>query len=193
MSHFTVMVIGENHEKQLAPFHEFECTGNNDEYVQDEDVTEEIQARIDDKEDPESIEEALGYYGLEDKIVDDESKVEKVGDECVHKYGYAIVKDGKLIKAVNRTNPNRKWDWWQMGGRWSGFLKLKEGAEGVEVATLADGRTIVFKISDGSIRPFETLMVAALAEFGISVEDRTERVYGGSEVIGSIRACLTRG
>jgi len=130
MSHFTVMVIGENHEKQLAPFHEFECTGNNDEYVQDEDVTEEIQARIDDKEDPESIEEALGYYGLEDKIVDDESKVEKVGDECVHKYGYAIVKDGKLIKAVNRTNPNRKWDWWQMGGRWSGFLKLKEGAEG---------------------------------------------------------------
>jgi L-asparaginase II len=72
-------------------------------------------------------------------------------------------------------------------------LFMKEGAEGVEVATLADGRTIVFKISDGSIRPFETLMVAALAEFGISVEDRTERVYGGSEVIGSIRACLTRG
>jgi L-asparaginase II len=72
-------------------------------------------------------------------------------------------------------------------------LFMKEAAEGVEVATLADGRTIVFKISDGSIRPFETLMVAALAEFGIKVEDRTERVYGGSEVIGSIRACLTRG
>jgi L-asparaginase II len=72
-------------------------------------------------------------------------------------------------------------------------LFMKEGAEGVEVATLADGRTIVFKISDGSIRPFETLMVAALAEFGINVEDTSERVYGGSEVIGSIRACLTRG
>ena len=72
-------------------------------------------------------------------------------------------------------------------------LFMKEGAEGVEVATLADGRAIVFKISDGSIRPFETLMVAALAEFGINVEDTSERVYGGSEVIGSIRACLTRG
>ena len=36
-------------------------------------------------------------------------------------------------------------------------------------------------------------MVAALAEFGINVEDTSERVYGGSEVIGSIRACLTRG
>jgi L-asparaginase II len=72
-------------------------------------------------------------------------------------------------------------------------LFMKEGAEGVEVATLADGRTIVFKISDGSIRPFETLMVAALAEFGIYVEDKTERIYGGSEAIGSIRACITRG
>ena len=72
-------------------------------------------------------------------------------------------------------------------------LFMKEGAEGVEVATLADGRTIVFKISDGSIRPFETLMVAALAEFGINVEDKTERIYGGSEAIGAIRACITRG
>ena len=72
-------------------------------------------------------------------------------------------------------------------------LFMKEGAEGVEVATLADGRTIVFKVSDGSIRPFETLMVAALAEFGINVEDKTERIYGGSEAIGSIRACITRG
>ena len=72
-------------------------------------------------------------------------------------------------------------------------LFMKEGAEGVEVATLADGRTIVFKISDGSIRPFETLMVAALAEFGVKVVDTSERVYGGDEVIGSIRACITRG
>jgi L-asparaginase II len=72
-------------------------------------------------------------------------------------------------------------------------LFMKEGAEGVEVATLADGRTIVFKVSDGSIRPFETLMVAALAEFGINVEDKTESIYGGSEAIGSIRACITRG
>ena len=72
-------------------------------------------------------------------------------------------------------------------------LFMKEGAEGVEVATLADGRTIVFKVSDGSIRPFETLMVAALAEFGINIEDKTERIYGGSEAIGSIRACITRG
>jgi L-asparaginase II len=72
-------------------------------------------------------------------------------------------------------------------------LFMKEGAEGVEVATLADGRTIVFKVSDGSIRPCETLMVAVLAEFGINVADTSERVFGGSEAIGAIRACITRG
>ena len=72
-------------------------------------------------------------------------------------------------------------------------LFMKEGAEGVEIATLADGRSIVFKVSDGSERPFEALMVAALAEFGINVEDTSERIYGGSEVLGSIRACITRG
>lgn len=127
MSHFSVLVIGADHENQLAPYHEFECTGENDQYVQDVDVTQEMNEAI---AEGESIEDALGYYGLEDKIVDDESKVEKIGNECEHKYGYAIVKDGKLIKAVNRTNPNRKWDWYQVGGRWSGFLKLKPGAKG---------------------------------------------------------------
>ena len=128
MSHFSVLVIGADHEAQLAPYHEFECTGENDQYVQDVDVTQEMNEAI---EKGESIEDALGYYGLEEKIVDDESRVEKVGDDCEHKYGYAIVKDGKLIKAVNRTNPNRKWDWYQVGGRWSGFLKLKPGSNGV--------------------------------------------------------------
>ncbi|KAA0888800.1 hypothetical protein [Oryzomonas rubra] len=127
MSHFTVMVIGNDVEKQLAPFHEFECTGINDEYVQDVDITDELAQRI---ADGESLEDALSYHGLEDRIVSDESEVEKVGEECRHKYGYAIVKDGKLIKAVNRTNPNNKWDWFQFGGRWSGFFQLKPGATG---------------------------------------------------------------
>lgn len=27
-------------------------------------------------------------------------------------------------------NPNAKWDWWEIGGRWSGFLNLKENRIG---------------------------------------------------------------
>ena len=44
MSHFSVLVIGPNVEEQLAPYHEFECTGNDDQYVQDIDETEEARA-----------------------------------------------------------------------------------------------------------------------------------------------------
>lgn len=43
MSHFTVLVIGEGVEGQLAPFHEFECTGTDDEYVVDHDETDEYR------------------------------------------------------------------------------------------------------------------------------------------------------
>lgn len=42
MSHFTVMVIGADFEKALAPFHTFECTGTDDEYVVDVDETAEV-------------------------------------------------------------------------------------------------------------------------------------------------------
>lgn len=44
MSHFSVMVIGPNVEAQLAPYHEFECTGKSDQYVQNVDETAEVLA-----------------------------------------------------------------------------------------------------------------------------------------------------
>lgn len=126
MSHFTVLVIGDHVEKQLAPFHEFECTGRNDEFVQYIDVTAEVQARIDNGE---SIEDALGWYGMEERVVSSEDQVDKTGDGK-HKYGYAVITDGKLVKAIDRTNPNKKWDWFLIGGRWAGYFKLKPGCEG---------------------------------------------------------------
>lgn len=44
MSHFSVLVVGDNVEVQLAPYHEFECTGRDDQYVQEIDETEEARA-----------------------------------------------------------------------------------------------------------------------------------------------------
>lgn len=131
MSHFTVLVIGPNPEEQLAPFHEFECTGINDQYVTDVDITDKVLLRVAGKGEyqhgSETLDEALDYWGLGDRIVEDEGEVDTSSD---HKYGYAIVKDGVLIKAVNRTNENAHWDWYLVGGRWTGFFKLKAGAVG---------------------------------------------------------------
>ncbi|NUF50503.1 hypothetical protein [Gilliamella sp. ESL0250] len=119
MSHFAVLVIGENPEAQLAPFHEFESTGKNDQYVQDIDITEDVLSSAGEQG---SLDSALYYHGLEDSIVEDESQINKLEQ---HKFGYAIVKDGKLIKAVQRTNPNYQWDWYSLGGRFGGF-QLKD-------------------------------------------------------------------
>ena len=67
-------------------------------------------------------------------------------------------------------------------------LYMKDGAEAVEVATMTDGRTLVFKVSDGSLRPFRVLVHAGLAKLGIASPYEVENVLGGNTVIGTIRA-----
>lgn len=68
------------------------------------------------------------YYGYE--VVAGEDNVDTDGD---HKHGYILKTYGGLggedtIKVINRTNPNAEWDWYVIGGRWSGEFLLKEGA-----------------------------------------------------------------
>ena len=67
-------------------------------------------------------------------------------------------------------------------------LYMKDGAEAVEVASMPDGRTLVFKVSDGSLRPFRVLVHAGLKRLGIDSPYTAENVFGGSAVIGTIRA-----
>ncbi len=88
MSHFTVLVIGDNWEEQLAPYQENNmgtCPKEYLEWVPDEDADDG------------------GYW----------------------------------------ENPNRKWDWYLMGGRWTGFFKLKSGSRGIlgEPGILTDQAT----------------------------------------------------
>jgi hypothetical protein len=35
------------------------------------------------------------------------------------------------IYTMSTYNPQSKWDWWSVGGRWTGFYKLREGATGM--------------------------------------------------------------
>lgn len=45
--------------------------------------------------------------------------------EGEHKYGYALLnEDGSVNKVIDRTNPNKKWDWYTVGGRYSGKLRI---------------------------------------------------------------------
>jgi hypothetical protein len=126
LSHFIVMVIGNDVETQLAPFHEFECTGTDDKYVKDIDVTDSM------REDFEKYGKDFGASFAE--FCDSEGKSIVAFGSCLdladkHKYGYTLLEaTGEVASVIDRTNPDRKWDWWVIGGRWSGFLKLRSGA-----------------------------------------------------------------
>lgn len=67
-------------------------------------------------------------------------------------------------------------------------LYMKDGVEAVEVASMPDGRTLVFKVSDGSLRPFRALVHAGLKLLGVESSYQGEPVLGGGKVIGEIRA-----
>ena len=74
-------------------------------------------------------------------------------------------------------------------------LIVKEGAEGVEIAALADGRSVAFKVIDGSMRPIPAVLVAALSRMGVDVASLHElaksAVLGGGLPVGEIVAAIS--
>jgi len=125
MSHFNVLVIGANIERQLQPYHQFECTGFDDQYVKEVSIIDDVQESVDRHRAEGGTRPVRGIvedYGL--PVVSRSADVEREG---AHKYGYAIVRGSKIIAAVNRTNPDAKWDGWRVGGRWSNWLKIRSG------------------------------------------------------------------
>jgi hypothetical protein len=113
MSHFAVIVVtdteptdedGGELSRALQPFHEYECTGTEDQYVVDVDKTDECRAEFEkcDKAEFSTFENFVVEY-----------------------YGYKVVGEGDSVKAIKRTNPNKKWDYWRIGGRWLGKFQTK--------------------------------------------------------------------
>lgn len=113
MSHFSVLVIGDDVEGQLQPFHEYECTGIEDEYVQDVDITEEARAEYAASDKSESFVEFIeSWYGLKPNVNGNEGKYGRVDLDA----------SGEVVRVIDRTNPNKKWDWWSVGGRFTGLF-----------------------------------------------------------------------
>lgn len=116
--------------KLLQPYHNFECTGTDDQYVQTIiDTAEQKAAYEAENEERRKDKERTEFASFVDFMGDGwigRAKV-KFGKrpnlKGEHKYGYFTVDaKGEVMKCVNRTNPNSKWDWWCVGGRWDGML-----------------------------------------------------------------------
>lgn len=139
MSHLTVLVATRapgDVEAELQPYHEFECTGVDDQYVveiDDTDTLRETYLKSTQHMIPNEIKSfatwAKDYTGrpvmteLGKVVQEDDGETKKFG-----KYGRIVVSaDGEVLRCVDRTNPNKKWDWWVVGGRWQDNLLLRTG------------------------------------------------------------------
>jgi L-asparaginase II len=67
-------------------------------------------------------------------------------------------------------------------------LFMKSGAESIMVASVPDGRTFAYKVNDGGLRPRVAITVAGLKYLGIDAVEDHEKVFGGDQVVGSIRS-----
>jgi L-asparaginase II len=67
-------------------------------------------------------------------------------------------------------------------------LFMKEGAEGIEVCALPDGRVIAIKIIDGSWRPVASIIMEIFKRWGVEMPDESVKIYGGGSVIGEVIA-----
>lgn len=117
MSHFTVAVFCNDPnevKEKLAPFVEEVKEG--DEYAYFCDRTKEVETEWKKKggsDNPKEIaaQKALGTFGKYESI-----------DELADRYFGYIIKDGCYGYFYN---PNAQWDWYRVGGRWSGELAVK--------------------------------------------------------------------
>ncbi len=142
MSHFTVMVIGAEPEDQLAPFDEQLETPRYVSYTKDQLIEKEKKSIEDYKNglyadflaDPEryrakcvSNPAHINYLENEfpKKLSWDD---EEIYQEAIKWYESEDI--GENGEVYSTCNPNSKWDWFVLGGRWSGSIKLKEGATG---------------------------------------------------------------
>lgn len=139
MSHFSVLVIGDDVEGQLQPYHEYECTGIEDEYVVDVDRTDDARKEYEAfRSRFASFEECLAdvasqYQNLDvdDAGVREEAKREWKKRQEISFGGFVEMWHGQHLnedrRYIVRTNPNAKWDWWKVGGRWADWLNISQG------------------------------------------------------------------
>ena len=86
-------------------------------------------------------------------------------------YPELVAGEGRLTTRMMRTVPG---------------LFMKEGAEGIEVCALADGRVIAIKIIDGSWRPVAPIIMEIFKRWGVVMPDESVKIYGGANVIGEV-------
>ena len=117
MSHFTVLCITNNLEdviEQLDPYCELECS------MSREEIKNDSRAKFVEEMSTEELENDF----LRVKNEHPETYYETIEEFAEDYHGYQKSDDGDSWGRW--TNPKSKWDWYSIGGRWSGFFKAKD-------------------------------------------------------------------
>ncbi len=124
MSHYQVLVIGENPEEQLKPYDEnIELPEYKTELVSEEEKKSFLDVYTKSKKGRD--------YGAKNKKEEKENS--KLSFEELYK-AHGEDWNGRTWKKHSNGewwgdstyNPKSKWDWFEIGGRWAGSLKLKK-------------------------------------------------------------------
>jgi L-asparaginase II len=119
---------------------------------------------------------AISLIGLAKAIASvvksDDLVYKQIVSACT-KYPELVAGEGRLTTRMMRAVPG---------------LFMKEGAEGIEVCALSDGRVIAIKIIDGSWRPVAPIIMEIFKRWNVVMPDESVKIYGGSSVIGEVIA-----
>jgi hypothetical protein len=140
--HFTVLVIGDNPEKQLAPFNAAAKQDDPDVEFEFEDMTDEYASRYE-NETVEIVRLPDGKWKfyrpwLFGWNTDDEKEMPREEAKFSDLYlSYAEFLREYIQEEPDEAgrfgywhNPKGKWDYYVLGGRWRGFFKAKPGIVG---------------------------------------------------------------
>lgn len=137
MSHFSVLVIGDDVERQLKPYDEnTEVEPRRDDQSID-DVRNMLEHYAKTPPSPKSkAGHAIGREPNGYQIVIADGKVISPSHEVVRLLwqewsGRELFRDDAGYYSFTRYNPQSKWDWYSVGGRWTGYFKAKVGVEAV--------------------------------------------------------------
>ncbi|GBQ91185.1 hypothetical protein AA23498_1109 [Acetobacter nitrogenifigens DSM 23921 = NBRC 105050] len=136
MSHFNVFVTGEDIEEQLAPFQENNMGDCPPEYLTFCDCHDECVARW----------EEVDQNGVPHK------ERFRTFDRFVREFfGYRRHRDTGHYGYFE--NPDAKWDWYEIGGRWSGELMIRQEAapDYQAIHRSPEGRILVDEARRGDI------------------------------------------
>lgn len=141
MSHFSLIVTGANIEDQLAPFNEQPEDDDPAVELEFKDQTDEFRAEYD-NETVEIIvfpngDEVLAHTATDEQREDPKGTRVRVPFRRYYESfelfcdAWHSTRPDENGKYGYYYNPKAKWDWWVIGGRWTGLLKAKPGVVGV--------------------------------------------------------------